>query len=125
MPGGTSRCGETRYQRSQAYPGVRPRRGVNGPRRAPIPPALPGVAVLDKRERPKRCMWRGIRERRPGGIGALSFPLDVDLMIDACEAYALWKAVLAMPLEAEEVAIFSDSAATLVGLVKFSRDPNA
>jgi hypothetical protein len=53
------------------------------------------------------------------------FALPDDLTIDVCEAFALWKAVLSVPVDELVACVFCDSAATLSGLLKFSKRPHA
>ena len=53
------------------------------------------------------------------------FHLPDGLTIDVCEVFALHEAVLSVPLDEPAAVIFSDSAAALQGLLKYSRLPHA
>jgi len=70
------------------------------------------------------CGAAYVQQAEDGSWETFPFSLPDGLTIDVCEAFAIRAAVLSVPDTAPCATIFSDSAATLLGLLKFSTAPH-
>ena len=109
---------------------------------APLPECAGGTASIIRSIRPERqyptcarwtdgsvqgslCGAAVVERTEEGQWLTTEYPLPHDLTIDVCEAFAMREAVLSVPDNAECAVVYVDSAATLDGLLKFSRTPHA